>query len=252
MVPDNQLPAILCLHGAGTNATIFRLQARMLVRKLSTSFRFIFVEAPFESLPGPGIVPTYEGMTPYLWWHCDGNAAERFDISIEEVRRRKQVVRKMLADHLSDESVVGIMAFSQGARVATGVCLDSVLGARLKFAILIAATFPALGIDEHDDGEVSTPALEFGKVDQVSGKEPSGISASTRSLISIPSVHVQGTSDPWKAESARLRDAYFVEGDADLVTFSGAHTVPVKPVDVAKVVSAVLKAWEKSRTAAAS
>ena len=52
---EASLPAILCLHGYGTNAAIFRYQLRHITQALTVIFRFIFVEAPFHvQQPGPG------------------------------------------------------------------------------------------------------------------------------------------------------------------------------------------------------
>jgi hypothetical protein len=47
------LPRILCLHGGGTNAKIFRAQCRVLRAELGSKFRLCFAEAPFSSQPGP-------------------------------------------------------------------------------------------------------------------------------------------------------------------------------------------------------
>ncbi|KAE9376018.1 hypothetical protein N431DRAFT_502814 [Stipitochalara longipes BDJ] len=211
------LPTILCLHGAGTNGVIFRLQARMIIRKLSTVFRFVFIDAPFESVAGPGVFPTYEGIEPYLWWHCDESATIEFDISPEEVRYRRQMVQDLLDTQLKQTKAVGIMAFSQGARVATGLCLDTVLGKQLRFAILIAATFPALHVDD------SGPSK----------------------LIIVPSVHIQGTKDPWRSEGSRLKATYFEDSTAELVSFVGGHAIPIAPRDVEKAVATILKAWAR-------
>ncbi|KAI1779148.1 serine hydrolase FSH [Hypoxylon cercidicola] len=215
----DQLPAILCLHGAGTNGTIFALQARNIVHALNKHFRFIFINAPFESRPGPGVVPIYLKMEPYLWWHCDESAAEQFDIDIYEVQRRRQQVRELLRSTLETENIVGVMAFSQGARVAVGLCLDDELGSRIRFALLISATFPALPIQEH---------------------------MAPGSVVAIPSVHVQGTSDPWGAEGEKLRTTYFDQDRATLVKFTGGHTVPTVQLEVRRVVMAVMKVWEST------
>ncbi|KAI4859498.1 serine hydrolase FSH [Hypoxylon rubiginosum] len=215
----DQLPAILCLHGAGTNGTIFALQARSIVQALNKHFRFIFVNAPFESRPGPGVVPIYVKMEPYLWWHCDESAAEQFDIDTCEVQRRRKQVRELLRSTLETENVVGLMAFSQGARVAVGLCLDDELGSRIRFALLISATFPALPIQEQ---MISEP------------------------VVSIPSVHVRGSSDPWAAEGEKLRTTYFDKDRATLVRFTGGHTVPVAQLEVRRVVAAVKRAWDST------
>jgi predicted esterase len=227
------LPAILCLHGAGTNGIIFQLQARMIIRKLSSVFRFIFVDAPFESIAGPGVFPTYEGIEPYLWWHCDESASLEFDISLEEVRYRRQIVQDLLVTQLERTEAVGIMAFSQGARVATGLCLDTVLGKQLKFAILMAATFPALQVG--DSAGTSLPRGTSALPDSSGPAKP----------INIPSVHIQGTKDPWRSEGSRIKAAYYEDSTAELVQFTGGHAIPTAPRDVEKAVAAILKAWAR-------
>ncbi|KAH7340070.1 serine hydrolase FSH, partial [Pyrenochaeta sp. MPI-SDFR-AT-0127] len=223
------LPTVLCLHGAGTNSKIFQMQTRTLIDALQTNFRFVFVDAPFESRPGPGVIPLFANNKPYLWWHCDENAAEQFDITVAQVRERRLQVRGLLASRLQEENVVGIMAFSQGTRVATGLCLDSELGSRIKFAILIAATFPALPVED-DLGRLSK-YLDV-KADVAMAKR-----------LRIPSVHVQGSVDPWAAEGDCLRRIYYDDEKAVKITFKGGHTVPVVKREVSQVVKAVAKAW---------
>ncbi|KAF5004817.1 hypothetical protein FDECE_8694 [Fusarium decemcellulare] len=232
----SSLPAILCLHGAGTNATIFSLQARTIIRSLKHRFRFIFADAPFESLPGPGVIPTFAEIKPYLRWHCDENAIDEFDVSPEAVDTERRLVRSMLAEHIDNEAagpglgIVGVMAFSQGTRVATGLCLDPIIGPSIRFAILIAGTFPALLLQPRHP-EVA---------DQGSTSSSSG----RRQLLRIPSIHVQGSLDPWAPESARLLKECYNGDVAVTIKFRGAHQVPTAKKDAQAVADAVLLAWE--------
>ncbi|KAK2855662.1 hypothetical protein FQN49_004969 [Arthroderma sp. PD_2] len=218
MSSSDPLPAILCLHGAGTNAAIFQLQAHMIVERLKGRFRFIFLDAPFESSPGPGVLSTYGDLKPYLWWHCDATATKQFDIDMEEVQRRRQKVRDLLVFHLEKDNIVGVMSFSQGTRVATGLCLDDELGGQIKFAILISATFPELPVGENCQHR----------------------------CLRIPSVHVQGLSDPWAAEGTRLRVTYYDSDQATVVQFAGGHTVPMARRDVDRVIKAISQAWDNA------
>lgn len=55
--PNPTKPAILCLHGGGTNVTIFKVQTIRIQRALSSHFEFVFLDAPFEAEPGPGVHP---------------------------------------------------------------------------------------------------------------------------------------------------------------------------------------------------
>jgi pimeloyl-ACP methyl ester carboxylesterase len=63
------LPRILCLHGGGTNARIFRQQCRVLRKSLNDRFRFVFADAPFIcSRPGPDVTSVYASQGPFRSW----------------------------------------------------------------------------------------------------------------------------------------------------------------------------------------
>lgn len=62
------LPRILCLHGGGSNARIFRAQCRAPRAELSHHFRFVFADAPFSSEPGPDVTSVYKNFGPYRRW----------------------------------------------------------------------------------------------------------------------------------------------------------------------------------------
>ncbi|KAK3292395.1 uncharacterized protein B0H64DRAFT_376936 [Chaetomium fimeti] len=94
---EPQLPTILCIHGHGTNVAILRLQASRIVHALSDKFRFVFVDAPFTSLPGPGVVPVFSDFKPFLRWHCDENTVHKFDITPEELEEERRRARELLA-----------------------------------------------------------------------------------------------------------------------------------------------------------
>ncbi|KAG5655104.1 hypothetical protein KAF25_000227 [Fusarium avenaceum] len=233
---DGHLPAILCLHGAGTNATIFSLQARTIIRCLKHKFRFIFVNAPFESLPGPGVIPTFAEIRPYLRWHCDEAAIKEFDVSPEVVDNERQLVRSMLSEQIEKEAtgpslgIVGVMAFSQGTRVATGLCLDPAFGSSIRFAILIAGTYPALRL-QPSTSRISDPVPACNSIKH------------QHRHLQIASIHVQGTMDPWGPESARLLKECWSRELATIIKFHGAHQVPTSKKDAQAVAEAVLKCW---------
>lgn len=55
---NHSLPAILCLNGASTSAAIFEAQTRNIRASLRSHYRFIYLDAPYDSSPGPGVVPS--------------------------------------------------------------------------------------------------------------------------------------------------------------------------------------------------
>lgn len=120
------LPKILCIHGAGSSGAIFRVQGRKIFQALRGEFQFVFVDAPFRSTAGPGMRPVYEDSGPFCRWQCDISAAVAFDITEDEIQEEREKVRQYLESQLRSQDgvpFVGVMAFSQGARVATGLLL---------------------------------------------------------------------------------------------------------------------------------
>lgn len=228
------LPTILCIHGQGTNGAIFRLQARRIVQSLEKSFRFVFVDAPFECLPGPGVVPVFSELAPFLRWHCDETTLDKFDMTREELDAERKAARDLLAGHVdkinreagSGGGVAGIMAFSQGTRVATGMMLDPELRRGIKFAILICGTFPVLAIG--GDGSKSAAVATQGE-----------------QKLGVPSIHLHGSYDPWQAEGVRLKQTYYDEKLVSTIRFSGGHQVPAGSKETEEVASWVRDKWKR-------
>src|SRR5271169_5143167 len=71
---DTFLPTILCLHGHGTSATIFEAQTRNIRSALRSQFKFVYIDAPYESEPGPGVLPCFADSGPYYTWFLEGTA----------------------------------------------------------------------------------------------------------------------------------------------------------------------------------
>ncbi|KAL3476018.1 serine hydrolase FSH [Aspergillus californicus] len=62
------MPRILCLHGHGTSASIFKTQTASFRSKLPDSYTFDFIDAPFPSKPAPGIEAIYPNSPTYTWF----------------------------------------------------------------------------------------------------------------------------------------------------------------------------------------
>ncbi|TEA10221.1 Esterase mlcF [Colletotrichum sidae] len=151
-------PKVLCLHGAGSSAAIFKVQLRRFTRALGDRFDFVFADAPFECGIGPGMHPTFATSGPFYRWQCDeSGSAAHLGLTAEDVDREREAVRNHLGGILARTGggggapFVGVVAFSQGCGIATGLLLDQhELGRRwgccptFQFAWLICATYPAL------------------------------------------------------------------------------------------------------------
>jgi predicted esterase len=233
----SQLPRILCLHGAGSSGNIFRAQGRKIFQSLRHEFQFVFVDAPFPSTAGPGMYPTYADSGPFFRWQCDLSASSSFDITEEEVLAETEKVWQSLEAQLCSPGggpFVGVMAFSQGARVATGLLLhlekkrDQHCSGlpKIKFIIVNSATYPPLLFESESDlGDALDASL-----DRNSFKK-----------VSISSIHIEGSNDPWNPESVKMREEYFDQQLSTVIPFVGGHQVPVTDKDADEITVAIRK-----------
>ncbi|KAL4945214.1 serine hydrolase FSH [Aspergillus oleicola] len=131
---NSHLPRILCLHGGGTNATIFSAQCRSLSSELQGQFRLIFANAPFYSGPGPDVESVYANWGPFRSWVRPPKTAT--PTSTADARVIKPVewtsatldinaVDTALENAIAEDDrqggkgeVMGLLGFSQGARMA--------------------------------------------------------------------------------------------------------------------------------------
>ncbi|KAL4902781.1 hypothetical protein BDW74DRAFT_180480 [Aspergillus multicolor] len=224
-------PAILCLHGHGSNGAIFRTQCQQLSNALSPHFRLLFLNSPITTpQAGVGVHPHYAHIKPYRRWHQDPNTIGLFDVTAEDVERERRIVRESLKEVIERErasgsAVVGVMGFSQGTRVAVAVCLDPELGRNIKFAIMVCGIGPELSLGT------------------ASGLGSPGNAGAPRPSLDIVSVHVQGSADPWSAKGTRLMRQYFNPGLATVVRFQGGHEIPVKTGDVQRIAAVMAECW---------
>ncbi|KAI0867636.1 serine hydrolase FSH [Hypoxylon argillaceum] len=189
------LPKILCLHGSGTNAAIFRIQAIRLGRLLQPHFELVYVDGFIDTPPGPGVLPFFEGMEPYKRWLTDFDAHD--EIPWPDLEKLVEVFN-------SNGPFVGIIGFSQGAKAATHLIrwLEQ-RGQQLDFLALFAGTVPR----RLDYGTERWDAL-------------------IKPTIITRSIHVIGDDDEWRGESEGLMEHYD-KFSRSLLRFKGAHHMPI-------------------------
>ncbi|KAF2969145.1 hypothetical protein GQX73_g4382 [Xylaria multiplex] len=190
-------PKILCLHGSGTSAAIFRIQAIRLSRILQSHFELVYVDGFIDTPPGPGVLPFFEGMEPYKRWLTDKDGHEE---------NPWPDLGKLVELFNRNGPFVGIIAFSQGAKAATYLLrwLEQ-RGQQLDFAALFGGTVPfRLKIGTEEWAELIKPT------------------------IITRSIHVIGDDDPWRSESEALMEHYD-KPTQSLIRFKGGHHMPVDP-----------------------
>jgi len=219
MSAEHAKPAILCLHGSGTSAAIFNIQTIRLQRELRQQFRLVFLDAPFEVPPGPGVLPVFEGFEPYLAW------TKRGDKLANRAEETTEILQRAIANEISTTGrhFVGVMGFSEGARVGSGLLLQQEqqeLEGKQKredgflFGIFLMGTSPPL---------ISTSA----SLDDVQ-------------RISIPTLHILGTDDPWCGLSMGLWHDYSERALARLIELPVGHHLPVLKEHTYRVAAAIL------------
>ncbi|KAL1838453.1 hypothetical protein VTJ49DRAFT_2650 [Mycothermus thermophilus] len=210
-------PKVVFLHGSGTNADIFRLQARKLHALLEPHFHLIYLNAPIPCPPGPGVLPFFEGCDPYLAWLDDTTpASEQAFWAGNEIANLAREIRQL-------GDVVAIVGFSQGAKIAMEVVRrleeegsSSSSPSPVKIVLSICGTAPFHG------GLIGGG----GKGEQDPEREALYQESLKRGVVKAESVHWIAERDPWKAESDKLVD-FFDETTRKVIRARGGHHMPL-------------------------
>ena len=251
------LPRILCLHGGGVNAAIFHSQMRSFLShpSLSHRFRFVFVDAPFECAEGVGVFPVYKEWGPFRRWFRWLDTHEKADGGVRGVHAKiwDAVQSGMRADEGTGEWVA-VWGFSQGAKLAGSLMLeqqlvvdargvsgdDGVNGDRekvmWKFGVLLAGRCPFAALSEQGE------KLEW--LQSAAGlpaeADLDAIMERPDMRLRLPTVHVHGRKDEGLELHRRAVSDFCAPGSTTVVEWDGPHRVPIKMVDVDRVVDAVL------------
>ena len=246
---DITLPRILCLHGGGVTADIFHAQSRSIIHALRNKFRLIFVDAPWFCGPGPDIVPVYAQWGPFRRWlrWLPHQSQLDEDTAISELQ---YAIRRAMDIDPGTGPFVGVMGFSQGAKMAASLLYEQQLQEEqnvkkdydFKFGILMAGRAPLVSLSSLSESMVksSPPTMvsaagisegyNFDVGDQV--KVPK---------IHIPTIHVHGLQDPGLPFHRRLYKENCEPESTTLIEWEGAHRVPLKSKDVDPIVNAIMK-----------
>jgi len=266
--PTLHLPRILCLHGGGTNSRIFRAQCRIIRRHLENSFRLVFADAPYLSKPGPDVTSVYADWGPFRSWMKPQPGAAKYPFSTPPERAddvlmpvdehdAKEVINAIevslaTAMKADDEAGatgewVGLLGFSQGARLAASLLLreqyqmelagfsyrstfNATQVSTFRFAVLLAGRGPLVTLNPDFQAY-------FGREEDI-----------REAILRLPTVHVHGLQDEGLVFHRHLRDRCCVRESTITVEWDGNHRVPIKAPDVAAVVKALMSAYQLSRS----
>jgi len=218
--PGSPKPAILCLHGGGTNTIIFNVQLIRIQRALASHFDFVFLDGPYESGPGPDVLPVFEGCGPYRSWISEFFQKEKPPLT-------KDLLEKTLEEQRAKDGrgFVGVLGFSQGVRVGAGLLLEQQVRRRedgngLAFGVFCNGTRPPLtsGLSEEE----------------------------RREIIAFPTLHVIGLQDPWRDEGRKMFLEHFDGNLGTIVEFDIGHRLPLLEQDTARIAEEILRMHQKT------
>ncbi|KAA6409325.1 MAG: citrinin biosynthesis oxidoreductase [Lasallia pustulata] len=238
------LPRILCLHGGGTNANIFRAQCRILRAELRSKFRLCFAEAPFPSQPGPDVVSVYKQCGPFRRWLRSGPEHPRIDPKAAVGMIEESLHAAMMEDDGKGATGewVGLLGFSQGAKMCASLLFRQQVrteklgkhraGSNYRFAVLMAGRGPLVSLDP--DLAMNPALIDASQIGLSDFPDQQSLQRREH-VLRLPTIHVHGLRDQGLELHRHLLEKY-CDGSARLVEWDGNHRVPIKTKDVAAIV----------------
>lgn len=143
---------------------------------------------------------------------------------------------------------VGVLGFSQGAKVACSLLLkqqldevsksvdpNSPLG-RFRFGVIMAGRAPLLALNEEMEAQKFLQSAA-GLPDEA---DMDAIYDAPEWKLRLPTVHVHGLKDEGLHLHRRCVEDYCAAATTNVVEWDGPHRVPIKRSDVDRVVQAIV------------
>lgn len=223
--------ALLCLHGTGSSANIFRLQLAKFRLALKNDFEFVFMDAPYPASAGPGVLPVFAGAGPFHGWF--GGQGATIDGRLDTINAAvKAAIDKWQSSKRNAKAqIVGVLAFSEGALVASMLCWQQQLGRlpwlpTLNFATLICCFFP-------DEAGAHMLADSTAR-------------GSEKALIEVPTLHIHGRQDFCLARAQKLVAEHYRPDFAEVIEFEGGHQVPNRREDCGEAIKHIMRVAQKT------
>lgn len=269
--PTLHLPRIMCLHGGGTNARIFRAQCRVILTRLQPDFRLVFADAPWLSIPGPDVEYVYGEWGPFRSWlkpipglagtfgavpqplyGGQGQGPVVTPISDHNVEECIESVDNSIAAAMATDDEagatgewVGLLGFSQGAKMAASLLYRQQMQNSGDGGEIKTRTTPNIAYTGPRKPAYRFAVLHAGRAPLVSldpDFQPSPFqhgSGEEHVLLNMPTIHVHGTRDPGIKMHRELIDRCCSAGSWRLLEWEGNHRLPIKTIDVSPIVSAI-------------
>ncbi|CEJ91943.1 hypothetical protein VHEMI07625 [[Torrubiella] hemipterigena] len=225
-------PAILCLHGRGTSAMIFEIQAMAVVQQLEDDFDFIFVDAPNESEPGPNVLPIFEDEGPYYSWANRPGSADY----LRNGTGLDATVALLDKVETTYPNLVGVLAFSQGVTIGLGLLLRQQRRRQMGLPS-VGYRFGAFV------GGVDIPTLQEGdEVDSGATTPTNKLEGSAATdILKIPTLLGTGSTDTMSRSSVGFQQWASSQKAIERFDFHGGHEMPRDRRDWSHLVDFILQ-----------
>jgi hypothetical protein len=160
-------------------------------------------------------MPTFEGCGPYRRWTKPG-----IDCMPDETRA-------LIEDVMKEQEFVGVLGFSQGAKLTAGLLLEQQMNEKSH---------------EQENGDAAKrPRLNFGVicmgVNPPLTSLPLGLVGAE--IITIPTIHLIGQGDPWIDTGKKLFNEHFDHDQSKLFQFDVGHRLPTEEADTATIINEI-------------
>ncbi|KAF7629464.1 hypothetical protein AFLA_013178 [Aspergillus flavus NRRL3357] len=209
---NKSLPRIACFHGGGSSAAIYEIQCSFLTALLAHEFQFEFFEGPFDSIAGPGILPAFGGFEPYKSWFSKGESNGHNWTEQDSL----EWVWTMMEERRAGQGGewVGVMGFSEGTRIASGLLLDQQSREKLGLRPAVPSIQLRFGVLCMGGGPPMAAHFDY------------GTTTNDQRVIRIPTLHMHGLRDKFLALGRDQYNTYFDPSRAFLFEVDYHHAMP--------------------------
>lgn len=179
-----------------------------------------------------GMLPVFESCAPFYRWvsrRFKQGEADSEATPTEEVEAVDGILRRVMNENGGVRSFVGVVGFSQGARLVPGLLLRQLIEERdergseweFKFGVMIGGPFPPIMLQE----TVDVRDYEL--------------------LKGMPTVHAWGRDDP-VIEGAKQMAEMAESENCFVMDFEGGHHLPLRDDEARDLCDRILAAWYAS------
>ena len=244
----SEKPRLLCLHGGGVTGQIFECQMRELIKSLGPHFRLVFADGPWISEMHDDLKPIYSHMGPCRRWGCWKPSHPSLDHSSAVRQVERSLTKAMVKDEGSGEWV-GLIGFSQGAKLAFSILLENQLrlqkdghaagfaGVHWQFGVIMAGRGPPYNLSHSHKNPQHYSSLSG--LSPVCESDLCSLPFSNK--LETPTLHVHGLLDGGLDMHRHLLKHFTSPAKSRLIQWYGAHRIPIRSTDVTEITEGILE-----------